>query len=146
MAKIPLSKLHSAELQTQPRPASANKGKASETTNIKSPTNKQTQLLKQTTPPIRKSPAKLDSHGSPIRPPSSKLDNPNFELNCDKHERSPQSKMDHTPSSTGRKRLKVSILPNQTAETKNGFNLLERMKTKESNDTRNKKKNNPNPS
>ena len=48
---------HSAELQTQPRPTSANKEKASETTKVKSPTNKQTLLLN----PKRKSPAKLDT-------------------------------------------------------------------------------------
>ena len=45
-----LKNLHLAELQTQPRPMSASKEKASETSKVKSPTtqqtNKQTLLLK----------------------------------------------------------------------------------------------------
>ena len=112
--------MYSAELQTQTRPASANKEKASETTKVKSPTNKQTNptTQTQTTPPKRKSPTKLNSHRSPIRPPSSKLGNPNLDLNCDKRERPPQSKRDRAPSSTGQERLEVSTLPNQTAEIK----------------------------
>ena len=43
---IQLKNLHSPELQTQPRPANANKEKVSETTTVKSPTNKQTLLFK----------------------------------------------------------------------------------------------------
>ena len=121
--------------------------KACQTTKVKSPTNQQTNPTSQTqnTPPKRKSPAKLNSHRLPIRPPTSKLDNSNLELNCDKHERTPQSKMDHDLSPSGRERLKVSTLINQTAETKNWFNLLERMETEDSHSTRNKKKNNTNP-
>ena len=90
-----------AELQTQPRPVSANKEKAREvtreTTKVKSPTNQPTNPTAQTQTilPKRKLPANLNSHRSPIWPPSSKLYNPNLELNCDKHEHSPQFKMDH---------------------------------------------------
>ena len=78
-----LKNLHLAELQTQPRPASTNKEKASETTKVKSPTIQQTNhtVQTQTTPPKRKSQTKLNSHRSPIQPPSCKLDNPNLELN-----------------------------------------------------------------
>ena len=136
-----LKNLQSAELQIEPRPASAYKEKTSETTKVKSPTNKQTNptAQTQTTPPKRKSQTKLNSPRLPIHPPSSKLDNLNLNLNCDKRERSPQSKMDHAPSSTGQEQLKVSTFPNQTAETKNKFNFLERMETEGANSTRNKK-------
>ena len=58
--------LHLAELQIQPRPTSANKEKAGETTKVKSPTNKQTLLLKPKLLLQRKSPTKLNSHRSPI--------------------------------------------------------------------------------
>ena len=90
-----LKNLRSIELQTQTKPVNANKEKASEITKVKSPSNKQTNpaAQTQTTPPNKKSPAKLNSRRSLIRPPSSKLDNPNLELNWDKHERPhPQSK------------------------------------------------------
>ena len=109
-------------------------------------TNKQTNPTAQirTTPAKIKSPAKLNSNRSPIRPPSSKLDNPNLELNCDKYERS--LTIQNGSSSTGQERLKVSTLPNHTAETKNRFYLLERIETEESNNTRNVKKSNSNPS
>ena len=66
-----LKNLHSAEFQTQPRPVRANKEKANETTKVKSLTNQQTNPTAQikTPPPKRKSPTKLNSHRSPIRPP-----------------------------------------------------------------------------
>ena len=142
-----LKNLYWAVLQTQPRAVSVYKEKASVTTKVKSPTNNQTNATAQTqtTPPKRKSPAKLNSHRSLIRPPSSKLDNQNLEMNCDKLEGSPQSKMDYAPSLTERERLKGSILPKETAETKIRFNLRERMEREVANGTRTKKKNNPNP-
>ena len=138
-----LKNLHSAELQTQPRPVSANKKKAIETTKVKLPTNKQTNptAKTQTTPPKRKSPAKLNSYRSLIRAYSSKLDNTNIELNCDKHEPSSQSKIDHAPSSSGENwRCRPSQIQPQT---KKNFNQ-EKMETEKSNSTRNRKKNNPN--
>ena len=106
--KEQLKNLHSAELQTQPRPVGANKKKSqwnnqSKITN--QPTNPTVQT--QTTPPKRKSPAKLNSHRSPTQPFSCKLDNPNLKLNYDKPERSPLSKMNPAPSSTRRERQSV---------------------------------------
>ena len=118
-----LKNLHSAELQTQPWPVSSNK----EITN-EPPTNQQTNPTAQTQTTPKKENHRLNlTHRSSIRPPSSKLDNPNLELNCEKLERFSQSKMDYATSSTVREPLKVSTLPNQKADIKNRFKLLERM-------------------
>ena len=117
-----LKNLDSAELQTQPRSASANKEKASETTKLKSPTNKQTLLFKPKVLPCpqkRKSLPKLNSHRSPVQPPSSKLNNPNLELNCDKHNASHNIKwiMPHHQLDANDWKCRLSQMKPQTLKT-----------------------------
>ena len=94
-------------------------------------------------------PKKQNLHSSPIRPPASKIDNlgKNHSSNPksnNKAERSPQSKRDHTPTSSSQEHLKLSNPPNQSTEpstskidAKNRFSLIERIETEESH---NKKK------
>ena len=75
-----------------------------------------------------------------ICPPTSKIDNLGKNQTSNpkpnKAEHSPQSKRDHTPTSSSQEHLKLSNLPNQPTEiskidTKNRFSLIERMETDE---------------